>query len=69
MRFNMTVSCEMAALNLFLHCFLEIVQGYLDLLGFLGQKLDFLRNCFMGNSRGSRPTACCGRFGRDGEER
>ena len=34
MRFNMTVSCEMAALNLFLHCFLETAQGYLDLLGF-----------------------------------
>ena len=47
MRFNMTVSCEQAAFNLFLHCFLEIIQGYLNLLGFLGRKLDFLRNGFM----------------------
>ena len=46
-RFNITVSCELAALTTFLHCFLERDQGYLNLLRFLRQKLDFLRRGFM----------------------
>ena len=40
-RFNITVSCEMAAINWLLHCFFESSQGHVKMLGILNKKLDF----------------------------
>lgn len=40
-KFNITISCEMAALNWLSHCFLESSQGHVKMLGILNKKLDF----------------------------
>ena len=40
-RFNITISCEMVAINWLSHCFLESSQGYVKMLGILNKKLDF----------------------------
>ena len=49
-RFNITVSCEMAALNWLLHCFFESSQGYVKMLGILNKKLDFWKNFGLGTN-------------------
>ena len=40
-KFNITISCEMAAINWLLHYFLESSQGHVKMLGILNKKLDF----------------------------